>query len=267
MTPKFLLVQFNQGAAGKFLLSLLMGSNSVAHFNSCIEEHKDNQSLLKYVKNSFQSFDRWIATEPNPVPAWNIHWISNKMPRGNNQTVDEFNKQLQSDASEYFWQSVNNNKYILILTNKTVLPLAYQHLTPIVIINDKPSLTFLRKSIWVKHYKIKDHKIYLKINDPDMYPEPTKSIMKKFDNPIFSNDSVFSFYRRVIWKNPNTNFFSESKNFSKGNFINLSELLNIDKLVPAMDRLCNELAIDPIDKHFIQQAHAYWIKLHNFRFQ
>ena len=100
--PKFLLIRFNEGSAGKFLMSLLMGSDSVAHYDSTIEQPKDNQSLLNYVKRSFQGFDRWIATEPNPVPVWNIHWISNKMPRGNNQTLNEFNKQLELEASDYF---------------------------------------------------------------------------------------------------------------------------------------------------------------------
>lgn len=267
MNPTFLLVQFNQGAAGKFLMSLLMGSDSVAHFDSYVEQYKNNQLLLDYVQRSFQSFDRWIATEPNPVPVWNIHWISNKMPRGNDQTLDDFNKQLQAEASDYFWQSVKNNKRILILSNKAILPLAYRHLSPVVIINDKPSLTFLRKSLWFKHYGIKDHKIYLKINDPDMYLEPTKTIMKKFNNPILSDESVFKFYRRVLWKNANTNFFSDQKNFSSNsNFIKLSELLDINKLIPAMDRLCNSLNIISINHNYIQQAHAHWVKLHTFRY-
>lgn len=265
--PKFLLVRFNEGAAGKFLMSLLMSSDSIAHYDSTVEEHKDVQSLLNYAQRSFQSFDQWIANEPNPVTVWNIHWISNKMPRGNNQTVEDFNIQLKSEASDYFWQSVKNNKHILILSNKTVLPLAYRHLSPVVIINDRLSLKFLRKSVWYKHYGIKNHKIHLKINDPDLYPEPTKSIMKKFDNPVFSDENVFSFYRRVLWKNPSTNFFSNQSNFSNSsNFINLSEILDINRLLPAMDRLCDSLGIININHSYIRQAHAHWINLHTFRY-
>ncbi len=260
-------MRFNEGAAGKFLLSLLMGSRSVAHFDQSIEENKTNDQLLSYVRNSFSSFDSWLKTEPNPVTPWNIHWISNKMSRGSSQTITDFNTQLQTDASEYFWKSVSINKHILIVNNKPVPPVAYQNLAPLVIINDQPSLKFLRKSLWFKHYGVKDNKIYLKINDPDMYPEPTRSIMKGFNNPMFVDESVFSFYRRVLWDNPNTKFFANQDNFPENSiFINLSKILDITKLVPAIDLLCEQLGIAPIDHGYLHQAHAHWIRLHTFKF-
>lgn len=267
MQPNFLFVRFNEGAAGKFLLSLLMGSQSVAHFNQSVEENKTIDQLLTYVHDSFSILDLWLKTEPNPVIPWNIHWISNKMDRGSSQPIDKFITQLQSDASEYFWKSVNLNKHILIVNNKPVPPVAYQNLAPVVIINDQSALKFLRKSIWFKHYGVRGNKIYLKINNPEMYPEPTRSIMKRFDNPMFVDESVFSFYRRVLWGNPNTKFFASRDNFPKNSiFINLSEILDITKLVPAIDLLCNQLGIAPVDHRYIHQAHAHWIGLHTFKF-
>jgi hypothetical protein len=267
LEPNFLFVRFNEGAAGKFLLSLLMGSQSVAHFNQSIEENKTNDQLLTYVYDSFGSFDSWLKTEPNPVTCWNIHWISNKLSRGSGQTTNDFNTQLQTDASAYFWKSVSLNKHILIVNNKIVPPVAYQNLAPVVIINDRAALRFLRKSVWFKHYGVRSNKIYLKINDPDMYPEPTKSIMKGFDNPIFVDESVFSFYRRVIWDNPHTKFFASRDNFPKNSiFINLSEILDITKLVPAIDLLCNQVGTVPVNHDYIRQAHAHWIRLHTFKF-
>jgi hypothetical protein len=265
--PNFLLVQFNEGAAGKFLLTLLMGSPSVAHFDQLVEQQKTNKELINYVQQSFNSFDAWLATEPNPVLAWNIHWISNKLDRGSSQTQTEFNTQLHLEASDYFWQSVKNHKRILIVSNKTSLPLPYQNLNPVVIINDSPGLKFLRKARWVKHYKVENNKIYLKINDPKMYPEPTRSIMKKFNNPLYTDESVYKFYRRVIWQAPATDFFSNQANFPKNsNFIKLSEILDIDQLIISIDQLCSKLGIKDIDHSYIRQAHAHWIKLHTFRF-
>lgn len=260
-------VRFNEGAAGKFLSSLLMGSQSVAHFSQSVEENKTNDQLLTYVHDSFSSFDSWLKTEPNPVTSWNIHWISNKMGRGGDQTPDDFTAQLKTDASKYFWDSVDLGKRILIVSNKSVPPVAYQNLAPVVVINDPTSLIFLRKSIWFKHYGVRNNKIYLKINDPDMYPEPTRSIMKGFNNPMFVDESVFSFYRRVLWKNPNTKFFADQDNFPKNSiFINLSEILDIDKLAPAIDRLCDQLGIAPVDHSYLHRAHAHWIGLHTFKF-
>lgn len=267
VTPNFLLVRYNEGAAGKFLLSLLMGSSSVAHFNKAVEQQKTHDQLVSYVQQSFGSFDNWLLAEPNPVTAWNIHWISNKLDRGSDQPLEEFNAQLLAEASDYFWQSVSNHNRILLISNKTSVPVAYQDLSPVVIINDQPALKFLRKSLWLKHYGIKDNKIYVKINDPKMYPEPTKDIMKKFNNPTYLNESIFKFYRRVIWQNPNTNFFANQTNFPKdSNFIKLSEILDINQLLPAIDCMCNNLGIENINHSYIQQAHAHWIGLHTFQF-
>ena len=244
-----------------------MGSKSVAHFDRFIEENKTNDRLLSYVRGSFKSFDTWLKTEPNPVTAWNIHWISNKMERGSGQTSTDFNNQLQTDASEYFWQSVSLNKHILIISNKTIPPKAYQSLRPVVIINDQSSLRFLRKSIWLKHYGVKDNKIYLKINDPEMYPEPTRSIMKKFNNPIFVDESVFKFYRQTIWRKKDTKFFMNYDNFPKNSiFIKLSEILDVTKLTTAIDLLCKQLDILPVDHDYIQQAHAHWSSCHSFKY-
>ena len=83
---------------------------------------------------------------------------------------------------------------------------------------------------------------------------------------MFSEESFRNFYRQNIWKTPNTEFFSEQKNFPGSNFVKLSDLLDVDKLVPAIDRLCDQLNIGSIDHNYIQQAHKHWINLHTFRF-
>lgn len=249
-------------------MSLLMGSNSIAHFNPSIEQNKNTDQLLNYVKNSFIEFSHWLANEPNPVPTWNIHWISGKMSRGENQSWETFCQQLKSDASEYFWNCVREQKYIMMVCNKIQLPVAYQNLKTVTIINDPRSQKFLRKSLWYKHYGIKNNKIHLKINDASLYPEPTKTIMKQFDNPVYLNESVYKFYRRSIWNNPYTNFFSTPCNFSteKNLTINLSDILCQSNIVNVVNQITDYLEACPIDSNYIKLAHHHWINLHRFNY-
>lgn len=249
-------------------MSVLMGSNSVAHFNPVVENCKDIENLMSYIKSSFVGFDNWLATEPNPVPVWNIHWISGKMSRGENQTWSDFQKQVYTDASDYFWSCTEKQKYIMLVCNKIQLPVAYQNLRSITIINDARSHKFLRKSVWNKHYGIKQNKIYMKINDSTLYPEPTRTIMQQFNNPVYIDESIYKFYRRVIWENSCTDFFSNTENFkSKKNLtVNLSDLLCQHRVVDTVNYITDYLNADSIDKDYIKMAHRHWINLHQFNF-
>lgn len=249
-------------------MSLLMGSNSIAHFDSTIDQNKNLNLLLDYVKKSFASFDHWLATEPNPVPVWNIHWISGKMSRGENQSWHDFQNQLNTDASDYFWSSVKNQKYVMMVCNKVQLPIAYQNLKNITIINDILSLKFVRKSVWYKHYGIKNNMIHVKINDPDLYPEPTKTIMKQFNNPIYADESIYKFYRRTIWNNSCTDFFSNPQNFhnTKNLNINLTDILCDKKIINVVNQITDYLNADTVDPDYIVRAHRHWLNLHKFNF-
>lgn len=245
-----------------------MGSNSIAHFDQNIDQNKNLNLLLDYVKKSFVNFDSWLATEPNPVPVWNIHWISGKMSRGEKQSWHDFQNQLITDASEYFWHCVKKQKYVMMVCNKIQLPVAYQNLKNITIINDAPSLKFVRKSVWYKHYGIKNNMVHIKINDPELYPEPTKTIMKQFNNPIYVNESIYKFYRNTVWDNSCTNFFSDTQNFNNINNLTvcLSDILCEQKITNVVNQITDYLNADRVNSDYIIKSHRYWLDLHQFNF-
>lgn len=261
-----LIVRYAQGAAGKFLMSLLMGSADVAHYDQKIEANKNTNTLMEYIKRSFKDLDNWLTNEPNPIPVWNLYWISAKMPRGEDQTYTEWLTKAQEEASAYFWDSVKQNKVILLQINKSTLPLAYQDCKSVAIVSDPKGLKFNRKAVWYKHYAVVDDKIHIKNNDPKYTGggATMSKIITQFNNPIFSEQSVLSYYRNNIWSNETLKYFSDPTNFRCPK-INLSSILDNEKIYDAVVKLCNDIDITPPDKDYVNQAHQHWINLHNFK--
>lgn len=260
-----MVVRYAQGAAGKFLMTLLMGSKDVAHYDKTIQVYKPTDILMQYVVRSFGNLHTWLVAEPNPVHAWNIHWISAKMQRGQNQDRWQFLNQLEAEASEYFWQCVTEKKLILLHSHKPDLPRVYKELRSLVIINDPPSLKFKRKSVWYKHYGYSNGEVYLKINDPKMYPPATQKIMRQYNNDVYKKDGLYRFYRKNIWRDAETKYFMDPDNFTEPKIL-LSEIISKDKIYPALCRLCEEIKIAPPEQEYVRRAQQHWLDQHDFNF-
>lgn len=261
------LVRYAQGAGGKFLMSLLMGSPDVAHYDSAVEQNKNKTALMKYITKSFNSLDSWLANEPNPVPVWNLHWISAKMPRGEDQTYSEWLVQAQEEATDYFWQCVNENKMILLQLNKPTIPLAYQDFKSFAIVSDPAGLKFNRKAVWYKHFGVVDGKIHIKNNDPTQHGggQAISKVMAQFNNPVYVNETVLQYYRKNIWHDEWLKYFSQQQNFH-GITIPLSSFIHKDQIQDAVKTLCKRLDITPPDQEYVADAFDYWINLHKFNF-
>lgn len=261
------LVRYAEGAGGKFLMSLLMGSPDVAHYDSTVEENKTHQTLMNYIYKSFSSLDSWLANEPNHIPVWNLHWISAKMPRGEDQSYSEWLVQAQDEATDYFWQCVEQNKMILLQVNKPTIPLAYQDFKSFSIVSDSAGLKFNRKATWYKHFGVVDGMIHIKANDPTLHGggKAINKIIAQFDNPVYVNESVLQFYRKNIWHNERLRYFSQQQNFH-GTTIPLSSIINSDTIQDAVEKLSKQLEILPPDQNYVAEAHNYWIKLHEFNY-
>lgn len=267
--PKFLMVQYAPGAAGKFLSSLLMSSPSIAHFDPDVQKNKSIDNCVDYVRNHFtKDIDKWILQEPNHVAAWNLHFISSKYDRGDNLTTNEFCSLAEQHASDYFCSAVNDGKIIPSIWHKTNTPEFFNNALFVTVILDKPSLKWYHRSIWYKLFGTKNGKIHLKANDPELNP-PMREYFKKFKNPIYVDEPFYSFVKHNILKNKFKSGFMTTGSFTNHNqhaFVYLSELLDIDLCVEMIDRICQKFNLEPIPIDIIKQGHAHWIACHNFKY-
>jgi hypothetical protein len=267
--PKFLMVQYAPGSAGKFLASLLMCSPSLSHFDPTVEISKTEEQCIAYIQNHFPSdITQWVLTEPNHASAWNLHFISGKYPRGDDLTTDQFISQATVSATDHFCHSVNQDKIIPSIWHKSNIPLFLENSRFVTIIIDPPAIKWYHRASWYKSYGWKDGNIHLKMNDPSMNPAMAL-YFQKFNNPVTTNENFFSFVKREILDNPFKKQFLSSTNFNQPSlrsFVNLSDLLNFNLCVNAVNRICKELDIVPIPLSIITQGHKHWLSCHTFKY-
>jgi hypothetical protein len=264
MIPNFVIVRFAPGAAGRFLITMLMGSDDVAHYDSNCKTIKEK---LNYLKTSFtKDLDRWLLTEPSDKLAWGITFVSNKYPRGNNLSISEFEALSKEHCTPWYFENVALGKKIIIPWNKSAIPVFYKGAS-ISIIIDKPSKRWFHRAHWIKHYGLINGKIHLKENDPAVHRAPLDKIVRQFNNPIYSNEKFISFVKKNVVGTDINKLFYDINNLEHANndiSINLSSLLNESQCLNVINNLCIQLRLKLIDQTYLKEGFNHWRNLHSF---
>lgn len=264
MNPNFITINYAKGSAGKFLISLLMSSDSAAHYDPNVKTKDDK---IEYIKRSFVSdVSNWLLNEPSDKLAWNINFVSNSYPRGNDLTLDNFLQLCKVHCTEWFHKSVKDNKKIIIPWHKDYFPI-YLGKDTISIYLDQESIKWFARAVWSKHYAISNNKIHIKENDPSYYRSIGSKIHYCFDNPIFVDQSFYSFVKHNIYLSQETKLFSDKKklkNIGSKYVVALSDILILSNLEKKLDEIYNELKIIPVDKDIVKVAFNHWRSLHDF---
>lgn len=270
-SPQFLIVRYANGSAGKFLTSLLMSSASVAHFDADIENNKTDDKCLDYIKTHFvKNLDHWLKFEPKHTDAWNLHHISSNYSRGEDLTSAEFLAKSCANATDHFWSSVNKNKCIPLIWHKNTIPEFFKTAKFITIIIDQLSIKWYHRARWYKQYSVVNNKIHLKEHDPAFNTNAVSKYYAQFKNQVDINQSVRSFIKENIIKDPKTKLFQSTDAFIDQSidqkFINLSDILTVDKCISQLDQICNYYKLTPISENLIRNGHNHWAQCHNFKY-
>jgi hypothetical protein len=266
-SPKFLVVQYAPGSAGKFLIAVLMASPSIAHFLPEVESEKNNNKCLDFIKQSFiGDFEKWISTEPQHAMAWNLHFTSAKYPRGDDLSFDQFVELAETESTDHFVDSVNAGKQIIIARHKTVPTDFFSDSDFVTIKLDLQSLKWYHRAYWSKLFGIKNNMIHIKENDPELINQPMKKYLFKNNNSVYVEQSVFSFIRNNIIKSQyKEKFLAPGINPSKNHIIvNLTEILVESRFVASVNAITEQFSLGTIDEKFIRSAHRHWISLHPY---
>jgi hypothetical protein len=272
LNPDFLVVRYAPGAAGKFLTSLLMASHSVAHFDKNIEHNKNSTQCIDYFHQHFPNvIGDWLKYEPKHTDAWNLNFLSMTYPRNDTLSQLEFNKMAVDNGSQYFWESVTQNKLIPWTTNKNTVPDFFKYSKFVTILIDEKSVKWYHRAKWYKHYAIEYGRIYNKTSDPQFHSQTMHQYYEKFkhENKIFVDESFQSFVRTNIIKNPIKYIFMDKSNFNQPVdqvFVNLSDLLSVEKCIEAVNQICKEFSLYPVPRDVIIEGHRHWASCHDFKY-
>lgn len=261
--PDFLTVNFAEGSAGKFLISLLMSSDSAAHYDPTVIT---NQDKINYIKKTFvPDLSQWLLHEPSDKLAWNINFVSNIYPRGNELSVEEFDRLSRVHCTKHFHNSVALGKKIIIPWHKKVFPL-YLGNDSVSINIDKPSMRWFVKAAWSKHYAIVDDRIHLKKHDPKFYQSDSSRHLI-YNNPVYLDKSLFSFLKNDIYKSEQTLFFSDRnqlRTMGSKFIIELGDLLELERLESKLKEICETFDLVPVDRSIVVAGFSHWRSLHEY---
>lgn len=243
----------------------------MAHFDTTVEANKTDSHCLNYVRQHFSSdIANWLKIEPKPSDAWNLHHVSSNYPRGDDLTQEEFLRVAQSDATDHFWQCVNNEKLIPFVWHKKSVPVFFDQSKFVTIIVDPQSVKWFHRARWHKHYAALNGGVHIKELDPSYNSAKLTQYYQQFSAKHLIDQKPVSFIKTNILRDPKKILFQHSANFVQQKplqiFLNLSDILSPDRCVDTVNTLCNQLAIESVSESLIIDCHRHWLSCHNFKY-
>lgn len=271
--PKFLIARFAPGSAGNFVSSLLQYSNSVAHWNEDEEYSKPNIDPLNYFNKKFTlNMEEWIMNEPLSDIRWGLNRIfSQKHPRGNNLNATQFLQKETQYCSDSYKNLKQKKKYLPIFWHKQFFPDFFANSKSFIIHIDKKSDRWFKRARFKKHFSVKfdsNNKQY-KVK---FLENPVKKIPLEFRSKVITEIAYSNFHTFAKENIINDPFYQHFSQFYEVHSwpidcmsINLSEILDCDKINSVYNCLCENLEIDrPLNESTILSLHRQWKDCHDF---
>ena len=268
--PKFLIIRFAPGAAGNLISSLLQCSKEVAHLSEEWQSLKPDVNWLRYFQQVFKpNYRNWTEIEPTAYFNWGTKSIfSSKYDRGNNLSIDDVFNLEKIHCSDYYFASKQQGLMQPIFWNKNVMPAYFYNSSSVTINIDKESLRWYDRSRYKKHFVVS--------------PNADKSVTVEHceHKPSLAVNTNYHYHNEYISTYPSFKTFVREKiiNYSfRNNFLNLSnvqewpinnvnidlsDLINPDRLFDAYIKICNKLNITPVKKDTILSLQQYWLDCH-----
>jgi hypothetical protein len=249
---KWIILQYRPGTGGKFFSACLMTIEKISHWDFRVENKEITFKEWVNTQWNYDTPSKWIAYEP--LHDWNTTFFSRTFPRGNDVSIDEYNKSMNSYASDYLKQIWATDKLVLDFINKENFPAWWR---------DSFHVTLDAQEKCPVHKDFLLSKIY-------PYDENTKLGTSMMDKPLeenkYQNARVFANqfefgpfdtcddWYNFIWKND----FRLNFNLSHCNLL-LDDLIDYQKLKSHISKIAKELNSE-FDESDLEYLFKYWIK-------
>jgi hypothetical protein len=269
--PKFLVIRYPHGAAGKFLVSCLMAHPSIAHFDHDVQNNKNFANHYTWFTSKFQSkLHKWIEVEPKPNDAWNLHFVSNTYDRGNDLRHQQFLELCRQHATDYFWQCVDQDLYIPVVWHKIFVPEYYRHHAIVSIVLDQESQKWYHRALWYKHFNFNNNKLEIRSHCATNNSLSMKQYYEQHQNCQFESGAFFHLVKKYVLNSHWISDFSDQSRMQDCDlnqiFVNLSELLDQDRCYTATIKICQHLQLSALHQVDFLRAHQHWKTCHDFKY-
>lgn len=270
--PNFILTRFTHGSAGKFLSSVLQTSAKIDHWSAIIESNKSTdlfeRLILEYTKRSFPS-DHSLHMQMEPMVPYNTDLYSSGYPRGNDVTLDQYLAYAIINNDYRLLNCMKNNLFVNIIFHKPCIPIFCLGANVITItVTSDSEKQWLYKTLWSKQFLETDNEILYLPSDPEYCNFSSIISVLKFNNPYkFDKSLKDKLFEKYVINDYTNQWYFEPDKFSKydsdyqldNTFIQLDEILVVNKFLLAMTRIFDYYCLGNPDLQLIKKMHQIWL--------
>jgi hypothetical protein len=271
--PKFIITRFTHGSAGKFLSSVLQTSKVIDHWSAIVQDNKHNSAVfdplvLQHTARSFPT-DHSTYMRSEPMVPYNVDLYSASYPRGDNVTIDQYlgNAHAQNDVR--LLKGINNNLKLNLIFHKPQLPLFCKGAEVVTVsVTSQREKNWLYKTLWSKHFLEKNNKIHYLPSDPNYCSFYSLVPVLTFNNEyLFPAEAKEELYNKYVINDHTNQWYFDTDQFVghdtdhqlDNTFIQLDEILLVDKFLPAVDRIFEHHNLGRPDLVLIEKMHQIWL--------
>jgi hypothetical protein len=268
---KFITVRFAPGSAGKFCSILLQLSPDVNAWDQALSLAKGNSpATLEYFKTKFtKNFKDWQKNEPEIT--YQTQFVSNRFPRGDEISHEQALTNLKNDL--YFNEHYNNNKRIVLISNKSRVPdWIQQHCDMVNIHIDTIHIKkWVHRARYNKLFLETDPGVFiLKQEHPDYCSSHRSQLAKQFQNQHTYFGTKFSFLKHCVLNDPLTKMFTNYQNIVSDTTnatvtqhrLLLTKMLNPKECFNELQSICNRLDIGCPEQSLVMDILTYYLSIH-----
>ena len=261
-TDQNLIVTYPHGAAGKFFLTCLSLFDEIACWSPQVQHNK--LDFITWVENCWPEVTyTWVKYEPNQP--WGISFYSRTHSRGNELSCDQYNKEVQANASDYFFECWNNGLTIIDHFHKRTVPDFHQSAKRIEILVTDECMLDYQKMVREKLWSWDDaNKVGISLLDlPELaHNEVNKGHRLKFNNPVHvaGYNSFEELFENHILNLPSIKpFVNVEPDLSTITSLTFSDIVNCDRFVSTMNRFEDYFG-QKLDTDKLVELQTLWAK-------
>lgn len=121
---RWIILQYRPGSGGKFFCACLMTIDRITHWDPRVQHREITYQQWVRQQWTHPATEKWLAFEP--MHKWHTRFFSRTFPRGNDISIQEYNKLMNQCASDYLRSVWHGNQLILDFVNQPNIPSWWQ---------------------------------------------------------------------------------------------------------------------------------------------
>ena len=253
-TNQWMILNYPAGSGGKFIGNCLFLFDKVAHWHGI----DGQQATVDYFKETILGPDpSWLHKELNNN--WNITFFSRCYPRNNSISTEEFNKLVDTNASDYFRTCWDDSLDIVDFWCKPVFPKFWKNANSVTIVLD--DIEIYKNLALSKLYRIDHNKqtIISLLDAPgELATDDNKVHAQLFKNAYeFPLENLDTFFETNVKLKPWLNPWLDNPLGNDKFTIKISELVNHNAFVQKFQWF-EDYYKQKIPVRYITELHNIW---------